>query len=711
MRSGAASLLVEIGTEELPANVVAQALKDLDALGHQLLGECRLTYDHIRTVGTPRRLALLVDGVSARQTSLTQEIVGPPKSAAFDTEGIPTKAALGFAKSQGVSVEQLVTKETPKGLYLAAEKHQPGQAAKAVLTSNLPTYIAKLSFPKAMRWNSSQVRFARPVRWIVALLGSQLLKVQFAGICSGRMTRGHRFFRHTGMNMNKGVSLAHAQNYVRDLKKAGVIVDQKERREEITRQITALAKSARGQIEPGYREELLEEAVWGTENPHAILGTFEKDFLDLPKTVLMSSMKEHQGFFSLVRPDQTLLPKFLAVTNMPWGNTKLITKGNERVLAARLNDAQYFYTEDRKQPIHARLKALEGVMFHHQLGTMRQKADRLQALVGWFVKALSHDELYDQSRRAALLAKADLTTGMVGEFPTLQGTMGEEYARCASELPEVCHAIGEQYLPRFPDDQIPSSFLGAVLGCADRCDSIVSFFSVGLVPTGSEDPLGLRRGAYGLVRIVIETPLRLELVQLIERSIQISTEQGLPRPGDNIVQDILSFILDRVRFYGKYKMDFRDDVMDAVIRGCSATGCDLTDAWARMAAIHQVVEQPEFDSLMVAFKRAHRIVDKEQWGSCTVTAEHFQHASEEELSRALNEATCMVDENIELENYGLALKNLLTLKFPIDEFFNGVMVNDPEPKIRANRLSLLAAVDQLFLRVADFSRIQSVPAV
>ena len=699
--------LLEIGTEELPTKFLPQALQDLKTLGQQLLSECRLSYHHIRTVGTCRRLALLVDGLQTRQSSLTREIIGPPKSAAFDASGAPTKAAQGFAKSQGVSAGQLTIKETPKGLYLVVKKHERGQSAKQVLTSSLPAYLPKLIFPKAMRWNDSQAKFARPIRWMVALLGEQVLKVEFAGICSGGVTRGHRFFRVTKKKAGQGVPLTNAATYILAMKKLGVLVDPDERRKNIIQQIDTLAKSARGQVDPVYREELIEEAVWGVEYPHALLGTFQKEFLALPKAVLISSMKEHQGFFSLIGRDGALLPKFIAVTNMPWGNAQLISKGNERVLSARLNDAQFFFTDDEKQPLHERVSALDGVIFHHKLGTMRQKVDRVRDLAGWMAMNLGRDDLKEMCERAALLSKADLTTGMVGEFPSLQGLMGEEYAKHDGELPEVCLAIGEQYFPRFPDDQLPTSLPGILVACADRCDSIAAFFSVGMVPSGSEDPLGLRRAAYGLVRIVNETPLRLNLVQVVEHMMQLLAKQGVGQGLPQTGTEIVGFLIDRLRFYGRYTMGLREDVMEAVIRVRPEALVDVGDLVSRMQALQAIASLPDFEILMIGFKRAHRIVEKEQWTHTGVKPERFTHESEHQLFQVLENAQQDVTDCVNTQEYRQALQALLLFKTPIDEFFAAVLVNDSDPHIRENRLSLLTAIDRLFLTIADFSRMQS----
>ena len=700
------SLLIEIGTEEIPTTFFPQALEDLAEMGRQLLTECRLDYDKVRTVGTCRRLALLVDGLHTRQRSVTQQVVGPPKSAAFDASGSPTNAARGFAKSQSVSVEQLAVTETPRGLYLAVERHEKGQSAKQILTARLPEYLAKLHFPKAMRWNVSQTKFARPVRWVVALLDQQVLKIEFAGVQSSGVTWGHRYLRTRGKKVEQGSTLPNATTYVAAMKKLGVLVDPAERRALIIQQTSALSKSAKGKIAPSHHEKLVDEAVWSVEHPLTLLGSFNKEFLRLPKPVLISSMKEHQGFFSLVGQDGELLPKFMTVTNMPWGDRALMRKGNERVLAARLNDAQYFFNEDVKHPLHQRVSALDGIMFHHQLGAMRQKVERVRDLAGWLAVTLGREDLKGICERAGLLSKADLTTGMVGEFPTLQGVMGEVYAEHNGEAEEVCQAIGEHYLPRFPDDLLPASFVGRLLACADRCDSIASFFAVGMSPSGSEDPLGLRRAAYGLVRIASETSLELNFVDVFEQTLQILSKQGVGQGNPKTLKEIIGFLMDRLEFYGRSSMGLRDDVMEAVTRVRPSHTAALKDLLSRIQALQAIVSQSDFETLMIGFKRAHRIVEKEGWTQMAVNPELFQHRCEQDLFQTLKIAQQEVSESIRDQHYGEALCGLLALKSPIDEFFEAVLVNDPEPQIRENRLSLLTIIDHLFLTLADFSCIQ-----
>jgi glycyl-tRNA synthetase beta chain len=380
------------------------------------------------------------------------------------------------------------------------------------------------------------------------------------------------------------------------------------------------------------------------------------------------------------------------------------------VLSARLKDAQYFFQEDEKLPLHERVTALDGVTFHKKLGTMRQKVERVRDLAGWLSTTLDRDDIKDVCERAALLSKADLTTGMVGEFPTLQGVMGEEYARHDGESHDVCQAIGEQYLPRFPDDQLPVSLPGMLVACADRCDSIASFFSVGMAPSGSEDPLGLRRAAYGLVRIVNETSLRLNLVEVFEYMLQILTKQGVGQGTPSTATEIIGFIIDRLRFYGRTTLGLREDVMEAVTRARPQNTADLADLVSRMRALQGIVSQPDFETLMIGFKRAHRIVEKEAWNRTDVMSERLSHGSEQRLYQILSRSQQAVTNLTAKQEYGEALEVLLAFKSPIDEFFAAVLVNDPDPSIRENRLSLLTAIDRLFLTLADFSCIHTTGA-
>jgi glycyl-tRNA synthetase beta chain len=444
-----------------------------------LLKDLRLTYGMVRTMGTPRRLVLLIEGLARQQASAVKEAMGPSKSVAFDQNGQPTRAAVGFAAGQGIPVEDLQVRQTPKGEYLFAVKQEKGQPVAAVLLQALPQLLGKLSFPKAMHWNQTGVRFARPVRWLVALCGGKVLPIEFATIKAGNLSHGHRVLG-AKVSSPKGFAVTSIAHYLKETERHGVIVDQERRRAMILDQLASLAKSAHGHLHQD--DDLLEQAVYMVESPLTILGSFKPHYLSLPKEILMTSMKEHQGYFSLVDQKGGLLPNFLAVTNMKLSNMQLIREGNERVLAARLADAKFFFDEDRKTSLVDRVAKQLAVTFHQKLGSLHQKTQRVVAMAAHVAGQLGDDRLVQESRRAAELSKADLLTGIVGEFPTLQGLMGGEYAKHDGESPVVSAAIREQYMPRAMEGELPESLAGKVLSLADRLDSIAGFFSRGLGP-------------------------------------------------------------------------------------------------------------------------------------------------------------------------------------------------------------------------------------
>jgi glycyl-tRNA synthetase beta chain len=697
-------LLLEIGTEELPYQFVAPGLRALQEGAETLLNNARLTYGAIRTMGTPRRLVLLVEGLARQQASAVKEAMGPSKAVAFDQSGQPTRAAIGFAAGQGVPVEALEVRQTPKGEYLFAVKQEKGQAVAAVLTQALPQLLAKLSFPKAMQWNQTGVRFARPVRWLVALCGGKVLPIEFATIKAGNLSQGHRVLgaKVTG---TKGFGVKSIAHYLKEIERHSVIVDQDRRRAMILDQLASLAKSARGHVHQD--DELLEQAVYMVEYPHTILGAFKPHYLALPKEILMTSMKEHQGYFSLVDAKGALLPNFLAVTNMKLGNMQLIREGNERVLAARLADAKFFFDEDRKISLADRVAKQLAVTFHQKLGSLHQKTLRVVALSAHLAGEVGGDPLIHACRRAAELSKADLLTGIVGEFPTLQGIMGGEYAQHDGEPAAVSAAIREQYLPRAMEGALPESVAGKVLSLADRLDSIAGFFLVGLVPSGSEDPFALRRHATAIVRIVIESRLRLNLAQAVRAAQEGLANQPVTAapPGKGGAPDVIGFIFERVRFYGKSAHQLRDDVMEAVLKSADRQSIDLTDLFDKMQSLQQITGRAEFDPLIVGFKRAHRLTEKEQWDRKPVDSGLFQEAVESALHETVQSSHAAYTAAMRSGEYGQALDVLVRMKGPIDDFFNAVMVNADEPAVRGNRLSLLKTVDDLFMSFADFSQI------
>ncbi len=630
--------------------------------------------------------------------------MGPSKAHSFDAAGQPTKAAIGFAGSQGVAVKDLEIRQIPKGDYTFAVKREPGHLTHRLLADILPSLIEQLTFPKSMRWNESGMRFARPVRWLLALYGGKVVTFQVGGVLTGDHTWGHRFLAFDESKINQWVRVKDFMSYAKALERHGVIPDQEQRRAMILSQLTRLTHSVRGDLHRD--DDLLEQAIYTVEYPHAILGTFASQYLSLPKAVLMTAMKEHQGFFSVMHRDGALLPKFISVTNMKLADMRLIREGNERVLAARLADAKFFFDEDRKIKLADRVEKLNGVIFHQKLGTQHQRTHRIVALAAKLAGMLGGDQLLNTCRRAAELSKADLLTGIVGEFPTLQGEMGREYARHDGEPEAVSLAIGEQYLPRAMEGDLPKTLEGKILSLADRLDTIVAFFHVGIVPTGSEDPLGLRRHASAVVRILIEGNLWLNLSQATTHAKELVQAQGLSAArhlkGDS---EPLDFIADRLRYYGRTVHGLRDDVMEAVLKPAARKAFVLSDLLSRMKALQTIATRPEFDPLMVGFKRAHRLVQKEKWSRDFINPELVQHPVEKELNNVLSEIEPRIQAMMAKSDYAKALEELVRMKPVIDQFFVGVLVNADDPALRENRLSMLYKVDVLFRQFADFSQI------
>ncbi len=699
----AAELLLEIGTEELPYEFIAPALAALKEHAERLLGEARLATGAVHTYGTPRRLVLVVEGLATHQAAVVKEAMGPSKSVAFDQAGQPTKAAVGFAAGQGVPVERLQVRQTPKGEYLFAVKQDAGRPARAVLLELLPQLVGRLSFPKAMKWNEAGVRFARPVRWLVTLYGGVLLPVEAAGIKAGTRTYGHRV-----IGGGKAVTVRDFRSYRQALERHGVLVEPDRRRAAIAEQLERLC--AKAAVRLNVDEALLDQAVFTTEWPYAVVGDFKPEYLAVPSEILMTSMKEHQGFFSVRnRTTGQLAPHFVAVTNNQLKDMSLIRAGNERVLAARLADAKFFFDEDRRTKLEDRVKKLSGVTFHQKLGTMAQKQERVRRLAGFLAAHLNQDdEVVRACARAAALCKADLLTGIVGEFPELQGIMGGEYAKHDGEPEAVAQAVREQYLPRALEGELPKTLPGQVLSLADRFDSIAAFFHVGMMPTGSEDPFALRRHATAIVRIVLEGKLRFDLSPVIDEARTAVREHGFKPAPDAEAQGkrrITEFIFERVRHYGRTVHGLRDDVMDAVLRAASHAAVDLVDLLLKMKALQTVTARPEFDPLIVGFKRASRIVEKEQWDRRPVDAALFTDAAETELHRQVGASRKEFDQQMGKGQYEQALDALVRIKPAIDAFFAGVMVNAEEAALRSNRLSLLKDVEELFRSFADFSRI------
>lgn len=698
-----AELLLEIGTEELPYGFVEPTLKSLEEVVAFHFTSDRLSYGSVKVYGTPRRLVLVVENLATHQEAFKNEIPGPSRKVAFDQSGQPTKAAIGFAAGQGVAVENLEIRETPKGEYVFAVKEDKGRPTRTILCEVLPQILEELSFPKSMRWNESGVHFARPVRWIVALFGGKVVPVQVAGIKAGNRTYGHRV-----MSGGKPITVRDFKTYTQALERQRVILDPERRRTTIQKQIDRLCIKAG--VELNADDALLDQAVYTTEWPCAVLGNFKPEYLAVPQEVLMTSMKQHQGFFS-VRDKKSgkLAPHFIAIANNEPKNMSLIRTGNERVLAARLADAKFFFDEDRKISLEARAEKLGGVTFHHKLGTMAQKQERIRELAVILAEQSGHPQAISTCVAAARLCKADLLSGIVGEFPELQGIMGGYYAEHDGMPEYVCKAICDQYIPKGMDGVLPQFIEGRVLGLADRLDTIVAFFQAGIIPRGSEDPFALRRHALSVVRIILEGTMQLDLRETVERAKDIVNANV--KPTSSTHHDPFEFILERFRFYMKTTEDLRDDVVNAVTNfsGYETEGCDLVDVADRIRVLQGNASLPGFDPLMVGFNRANNILKKEGVKKDElppIDPSLLKDDAEVDLHTQLSSMEENYDKLIEKNQYKDGLDCLVQLKPYIDRFFESVMVNVEDPTLRNNRLSLLRyVVDGFFGKFADFSQI------
>ena len=689
------NLLLEIGTEEIPARFMESALVQLKNLAQETLSEERIEFTEIMVYGTPRRLALLVQGVAEQQNEKVEEVKGPSRKAAFDAEGRPTKAAQGFARSQGVAVEDLELRQTPAGEYLFALKRKSGRSTREVLPDLLPGFITGLNFPKPMRWGYSEMRFARPIHWLLALYGTEVISFELGGIHSDRVTYGHRF-------LGQGrITLENVDEYPERLKENYVLVDQEQRRALIRRQIQELARQEGGKVDPD--EDLLEEVTYLLEYPTALCGKFDEKYLELPEEVLITPMREHQRYFPVRDPSGQLLPKFITVRNGTGDHLEVVREGNEKVLRARLADAQFFFEEDLKVPLEQNVKKLSKIVFQESLGMISDKVQRIRALSGFMANRLGwSEEKKNKLDRAALLAKADLVTNMVYEFPELQGSMGTEYARRGGEKPEVAQAIREHYLPRHAGDKLPATNLGVVVSLADKLDTIVGCFGAGIQPTGSQDPYALRRQALGICRIMLERGLELSMTALIEEAYRLYAEAGQVRlklTQEQVILEMREFFQLRLRnLMGEQGIVY--DVQEAVL----AAGFDnLPDLYRRALEVQSFRQRPEFADLITAYTRAHNLARQAESETLEVTT--FIDPVETQLFTALQRAQKEVEAALSSQEIARALESIATLREPIEEFFNRVMVMVDDPDVRRNRLALLAQISQLATKIADFSRI------
>lgn len=696
-------LLLEIGTEEMPAALMGEAIDQLQTKAARLLQDERLACQGLEVYATPRRLVIYVKGLAGMQPDREELVRGPSAAAAFDAEGVPTRAALGFARSQGVAVEDLEVRETPGGRYVFARRVERGRPARAVLGERLPEMIRGMEFSRSMRWGNQDMRFVRPIRWIVCLLDSEVVPFEVAGAKAGRSTVGHRV-------LSEGfIEVPSAQDYFRLIEEKGrVIVDHRRRREEIRRQVEGVAASLGGRAL--IREDLLDEVNFLVEYPTAFAGWFSKSYLELPREVLITPMERHQRYFPVEGSDGRLLPAFIGVRNGGDYRLDLVVAGNEKVLRARLEDARFFFEEDRKKPLEAYLEKLRGVTFQARLGTMYEKVERIERLSEWIVSRAgvaggggqqpaegNGRDLARVVRRAARLCKADLATSMVYEFPELQGVMGREYALLSREDQAVAQAIFEHLLPRHAGDCLPEGLAGAVLSVADKADTLAGCFAAGIQPTGSQDPYGLRRQALGIIHILRHRLPAMAISELLRFALAgYEGQAGLSaEEREAAFPALIEFFLGRMRVLLD-ESGFSHEVVEAVL----AAGFDRpADLWERAHALTAAMRTPVFADAVIVARRAGNLAAKA--ATTDINPSLLKEDEEVALWEALRDARPRIEKAFKSRDFPGYFAGLASLRKRLDAFLDRVLVMVEDEDIRLNRLALLAEVSRLAGMAAD----------
>ena len=675
-------LLIEIGSEEIPARFIPQGLALFREALTRFLDKSLIEYGKINEYSTPRRLALYIEDVTEKQKDRTIEVLGPPESVAFDDRGTPTKAAIGFAKSLNIDVNKLTVKETEKGKYVAAIIEEKGRKTGDLLSGALPEIISSLPLPKSMRWGSSSLRYFRPIQWILSIFGSDIIKFKLEALKSSNITYGHRFLSPSAIKIKE------PSEYLQHLILNHVFADPEERRKRISDGLKDIEKSIKCKVHPD--EELLDIVTNLVEFPTIVSGSFDEKYLKLPDELLITVMKSHQKYFSTEDKDGKMKSFFIVVSNTKSNNNDMVRKGAEKVLRARLEDARFYFVEDQKQPLWDYTEDLKKVTFQEKLGSVFKKAERISALSLFIADILKFS--YDQKEklhRASMLCKADLVTGVVGEFPELQGYMGMTYALSSKEDKEVASAVYEHYLPRFAEDSLPSGETGTIVSLADKMDSIASFFSIGLIPSGSEDPYALRRQAAGIIHILQSKDYPLPLDVLIDKALESSA------PDYQEQEELSGRILDffRQRLEGiLLSQGYGHDIIKAVL---SARDFNMQNLKQKAEVLTGFKKDPGFPALITAAKRVYNILAKAD--SVKINENLLTESSEKDL----HAAAANIRENLIKTGY----RALFDLEKPINTFFNDVMVMDKDPRIKENRLALLFSVKNIFDSLGDFSKI------
>ena len=683
--------LLELGTEEIPAKFSPGAMTQLEEQARKRFAELRLPFTEVKIFATPRRLALIVTGLEEKQEDLSMEVKGPAVKAAYDANGATTKAAQGFARGQGVSVEDLFVQELNGVPYVFARKSETGLETRALLPQLARDLINALHFPKPMRWGNLDFHFARPIRWIVALYGTEVVPFEFVGLESGRASRGHRTLA------TEVVLLGQPSDYPEALREAFVIVDPDERRVEIQAQIKVLAERVGGEVPED--DELLSEVIHLVEYPTALLGEVAPKYMDLPEAVITTPMREHQRYFPVRAVNGKLLPYFITVRNGDAFAIDTVKAGNEKVLKARLEDAAFYYREDQKVPLAELVSKLGKIVYHEKLGTVEQRVERLRGLSRFMADKLkfggAQQEVID---RTAFLAKADLVTLMVSDFPELQGIMGADYARASGEKPEVCQGILEHYQPRFTGDALPVSDPGRVVSLADKLDAIVGAFSIGIQPTGSQDPYALRRQAQGIVAILLDSKWNLSLTELLQESYQALNVQGTsPLPIEDILPLLQDFFQQRLRFVLQ-EQGLRYDSVEAAL----AIGCDdLNQAVKRARVLSEKRNEEPFIPFVQAYTRCCNLTKKE--APQVLDPSLLIDATEIALEKAISMRRVRFNQALARGNYVMAYSLAEELVSHIEALFQAVMIMVEDEALKRNRLALLGECVEMLGCLGDLS--------
>lgn len=684
--------LLEIGTEEIPASLVDLGMNQLKGIAKNLITGNRLTFTELKTMGTPRRLVLLVKDLSEKQDECTEEIKGPAVKVAFDEKGKPSQAALGFARSQKVDVSDLIVKESPQGSYVFVIKKHKRETAQKVLPEILKKLVLSLSFPKTMRWGDSEIRFVRPIHWFLALYGEEVIEFSLDGIKSSNLSRGHRFL------VRNSVEIKNSEDYLKVMRDAKVIVDYEERRNLILNQINQAAKDNNGKAV--LDEKTFDEVVNLVEYPYVACGRFTEEFLSLPREVLITSMESHQRYFPVEDEKGKLKANFIVVHNGDENCKDIIVSGHEKVLRARLSDARFFYQEDQKESFAGKTEKLKNVVFQEKLGSIFDKVKRIEKLAGLIADSLELGQTERENvLRAVFLCKTDLITNMVVEFPVLQGIMGREYAKLSGEKEEVSIAIYEHYLPRSAGDNLPETEIGQIISIADKIDTIVGCFCIGFIPSGSEDPYSLRRQTQGIIEIILKNKFLSSLSSLIDFSLNLLIENGIKFNRDKVKIELDNFLIQRTRQYFLAKGESYD-VLDAVLIDKIDK---LIDIKKKIEAVSVLKNSNRIEDLLTPFNRCKNL-SKAKTG-IEVDENILVETEEKDLFLKVFETEKLLDDSIDKMDYETALEVLTGLRSSIDLFFDKVLVMAEDEKVRSNRLALLNKIVSVYQKVADFSKI------